>query len=48
MTSLEAGDTLSDVPPVVYVTCNKNSDAPGPDGQVPLEILIRLTLENAC
>lgn len=46
MSSSEASHALQDFPPVVYVPCNKNSGVPAPEGQVPLEIRMRLTRDG--
>lgn len=42
-----AADALRDFPPVVYVPCDQpHGDAPGPDGEVALEIRMRLTRDG--
>ncbi|WP_238529283.1 SAV_915 family protein [Dietzia alimentaria] len=47
MTTSSAEDMLRDFPPVVYVPCGQPSaGAPGPDGQVPLELHMRRTRDG--
>lgn len=47
MSTPPSSDALRDFPPVVYVPCDKPAGTvAGPDGEVPLEIRMRLTRDG--
>ena len=46
MPSPDTRESMRDFPPVVYVPCTRSRTEWGPDGQVALEILMRMTRDG--